>query len=150
MKNSIDQEINAGDSVVFIRNQRGTPACLMRGTVDKVNAKSINVSSEGKSYRVMFTTSPYKDQTKLLKAVVIKDREARTGEPVDFTGYPIREGDTIAFTEEVYQGAIESFIVGTVTSIAAQSVGIHSDSNPRYENARRAFDRLVVINGYMD
>lgn len=150
MENFIDQEINKGDSVAFIRNKRGTPACLMRGTVTKVNAKSINVVSEGKAYRVMFTTSPYKDQTKLLKAVVIKDRTSRTGEPVDFTGYPIQKGDTIAFTENVYQGAIESFIVGTVTSIASQSVSIHSESNPKYENARRAFDRVIVINNYMD
>ena len=150
MKNFIDQEINVGDSVAFIRNQRGTPTGLMRGTVAKVNAKSINVESEGKTYRVMFTASPYKDDTKLLKAVVIKKRPPRTGEPVDFTGYPIQEGDTIAFTENVYQSAVESFIVGTVTSIAAQSVGIHSDSDPKYENARRAFDRLIVINGYMD
>ena len=149
MKNFIDQEINEGDAVVFIRNQRSTPTCLKYGTVIKVNNKSINVESEGKAYRVMFTTSPYKDSTKLLKAVVIKERASRTGKPVDITGYPIQVGDTLAFTEEVYQGAVESFIVGTVTSIAAQSIGIHSD-NPRYENARRTFDRVVVINGFLN
>ena len=149
MKNFINQEINIGDSVVFIRNQRSTPTLLKYGTVIKVNNKSINVESEGKTFRVMFTTSPYKDDTKLLKAVVIKERAPRTGEPVDFTGYPIQIGDSIAFTEEVYQGAVESFVIGTVTSIAAQSVGIHSD-NPKYENARRAFNRMIVINGYLN
>ena len=149
MKNFIDQEINTGDQVAFIRNQRSTPTCLKYGTVIKVNNKSINVNSEGKSYRVMFTTSPYKDDTKLLKAVVIKERVPRTGEPVDFTGYPIQIGDSIAFTEDVYQGAVESFIVGTVTSIAAKSVGITSD-DPKYKNSRRAFDRIVVINGYLN
>ena len=66
MKNFIDQEINVGDPVTFIRNQRSTPTRLMNGTVIKVNNKSINVDSEGKTYRVMFTTSPYKDDTKLL------------------------------------------------------------------------------------
>ena len=149
MKNFIDQEFKAGDDVVFIRNQRGTPSSLMRGTVVKVNDKSINVDSEGKTYRVMFSTSPYKNNATLLKAVVIKERESRTGEPADFTGYPIRIGDTVAFTEGVYQGSVESFIVGVVTSIAAQSVGIHSD-NPKYETARRTFDRVVVINGYIN
>ena len=149
MKNFLDQEINEGDTIVFIRNQRGAPACLKYGTVCKVNNKSIDVNSEQKKYRVMFSTSPYKDNTKLLKALVLKERASRTGKTVDFTGYPIQIGDTIAFTEKVYVGAVESFIIGTVTGITAHSVNIHSDL-PSYEDARRAFDRVIVINGFIN
>lgn len=50
MKNSLDQEINEGDTIVFIRNQRSAPACLKYGTVCKVNNKSIDVNSEQKKF----------------------------------------------------------------------------------------------------
>ena len=148
MQNFLNQEVSINDKVVFIRNQRGTTGSLQTGTVIKVNEKSVSIDSNGKTYRVMFSTSPSKDKTKLLKVIVMKDREERIGEPEDYTGYPIREGDTIAFTENVYQGAIESFIIGTVTGITSQNVNIISD-NIRYAVSRRTFDRVIVINGFL-
>ena len=148
MQNFLNQEVRINDEVVFIRNQRGKPTSLQMGTVKKINEKSVSIDSDGKTYRVMFSTSPYKDQTKLLKVIVMKDRKDRIGDPKDFTGYPIKEGDTIAFTENVYQGAVESFIIGTVTSITPQNINIVSD-NIRYASSRRSFDRVIVINNYL-
>lgn len=148
MQNFLNQEVRINDEVVFIRNQRGKPTSLQTGTVKKINEKSVSIDSDGKTYRVMFSTSPYKDQTKLLKVIVMKDRKDRIGDPKDFTGYPIKEGDTIAFTENVYQGAVESFIIGTVTSITPQNINIVSD-NIRYASSRRSFDRVIVINNYL-
>lgn len=148
MQNFLNQEVRINDEVVFIRNQRGKPTSLQTGIVKKINKKSVIIDSDSKTYRVMFSTSPYKDQTKLLKVIVMKDREERSGDPKDFTGYPIKEGDTIAFTENVYQGAVESFIIGTVTSITPQNINIVSD-NIRYASSRRSFDRVIVINNYL-
>lgn len=148
MQNFLNQEVRINDEVVFIRNQRGKPTSLQTGIVKKINEKSVSIDSDSKTYRVMFSTSPYKDQTKLLKVIVMKDREERSGDPKDFTGYPIKEGDTIAFTENVYQGAVESFIIGTVTSITPQNINIVSD-NIRYASSRRSFDRVIVINNYL-
>lgn len=148
MQNFLNQEVRINDEVVFIRNQRGKPTSLQMGTVKKINEKSVSIDSDGKTYRVMFSTSPYKDQTKLLKVIVMKDRKDRIGDPKDFTGYPIKERDTIAFTENVYQGAVESFIIGTVTSITPQNINIVSD-NIRYASSRRSFDRVIVINNYL-
>lgn len=149
MKNFLNQEIHVNDTVAFIRNKRGMPTSLKTGLVVKVNEKSILIDSGGEKYRIMFSTSPSKDQTIMLKVIVLKDREERSDGPKDVTGYPIREGDTIAFTEDVYQGAVESFIKGTVTGITAQNVNISSDTE-RYKKTRRTFNRIVVINSFQE
>ena len=145
MVDFIDQKIEVGAHICFIRNERGKPTFIKYGTVKKISEKSLDVEVEdGSIHKVMFSTSRYLDNTKQLKVVVIKDRPNREGNEKDISGYPIKVGDAVAFPEGVSNGSSRRFIKGTVSGLTQKNVNIVSDETS-YENARRTFDRVVVI-----
>ncbi len=146
MKDAMFQEIQVDQTIAFIRNERSTPTKLLIGTVKSISEKSIIAETEdGTQYRVMFSTSPYKDNTRLIKAVVLGRRPKRDGEILDRSGYPIYEGDHIMYMEDVYAGASEMLLPGIVTQIDKNSVKIHPDDENK-SDTKRSFERIVVVN----
>ena len=133
----MEHEIAVGDEVVFIRNSYGKPPKLLTGIVDKISAKSIVVKTLSEEcFRVILP----EDETEILpKVIVMNPRPNRiVGKYIDATGYPLQEGDIVAYMGKVYVGNCEGFRTGAVKKITEKTVEV--------EDTRKNFDRVVVIN----
>lgn len=150
MRDCLGQEIKENAHVAFIRNERGKAPQLLTGTVSAVKGNSIVVNTESnKSYKLMTSTSYRLDNTKILKAVVLSDREAREGDEKDATGYPVRVGDKVVYMGEIYMSACQSFESGKIIEASGTKVLIEADKEAiggaSKLSTRKALNRIVVI-----
>ena len=133
----LGKELTLGADVMFMRRKYGEGTKLMSGKVDKVSGKSIVVRTQsGESNRIMLSTD---SDDSIDRVIVMAPRPERVnGEVLDASGYPILEGDTVAYMIPAEFGTSDGFGTGTVTKFTAKSVEVNGTKRP--------FDRVVVIN----
>ena len=156
MKDFLNQQIEIGNCVAYIDATRGTTRRIEKGTVSQINEKSIVVTNgDGNHKRLMLSTSRHKDNTRLVKAVVIPAHTEREGEIKDFTGYPISIGDQIVCMQDSKFNFGESFVKGVVTRVTENFVFLDvtvetistADGKAMYSQKqyRRSPERVIVI-----
>ena len=134
-------EIALGDSVVFVKNYgvvdgKSVAPKLLSGKVVKIGAKGI-VIEDGNGEESRLNLSK-KNSDRLVKVAVMKRRPERDTEDLnDATGYPLREGDVIAYMGKIYMSSCESLVKGTVKSISAKTVFV--------DDTKKAPERTVVL-----
>lgn len=137
-------EINEGDSIVFIKNKRGEKPRLLFGTVDLVFPKSLIVQKKnGDFYRLRYSQRSLVDG-QMINVTVIQQHKESTGNTLDCTGYPVFIGDEVVFMEVPSQGFSTSLVVGNVMSIADEGITITVKSSV-YDKYMRKPDEIAVI-----
>ena len=143
MLDYLDQEIRVNDTIVFIAGTTNGSKWLLKGQVQKLTEKSLVVLDEkGETRRLSFSNSPYRNNNKMIKAVVLKEKPMREGEVKDIAGYPIHVGDDVLIMESHSFGT--SFFKAKVTKVSPKVLHVEGDTGWGREH-RRAPDRVVVV-----
>lgn len=149
LKDFSGKEFHLGDKVAFIRSIAGGSTRFLWGEVTKIcNSSIVIFANDDTAYRVMTDTIVYHDQTMIPKAAIVPEREERTGEVKDATGYPIREGDKIAYMADLRFSRNSGIKTATIKKIQKNFVYFdvaNSYSPEEPSEFRRSFNRVVVL-----
>ncbi len=133
----LEKEIKVGDDVMFIKNKAGSAPKLCPGKVTKVTGKSIVVEdTAGDSSRIML---PEDESECLPRVIIMSPRPERPADGmIDASGYPVLDGDPIAYMKRPpYSNSVE-FEMGRIEAIKGNKVLVNG--------TRKTVDRIVVLN----
>ena len=133
----LEKEIALDDEVMFIRNKSGEAPQLMHGKVEKISGKSIVITTEtGERNRVILSED---DAECISRVIVMVPRPERTNDGViDASGYPLKEGDPIAYMKAISYNRCDGFQTGTITKLTSKYIEVNG--------TKRASNRVVAIN----
>lgn len=133
----LGRELSLGDEVMFIKNKAQGGPKLLSGKIEKISGKSVLIKEEtGESTRIILSGD---EEECISKVLVMKTRpERKESGAEDASGYPIMEGDTVAYMRAIAYNSCTGFEVGSVKKITAKNVEI--------EDTRRTLNRVVVLN----
>ena len=132
-----DYSESVSHDVMFIKHKSGSAPNLCSGKVVKVTGKSIVVEDQtGDSSRIML---PEDESECLPRVIVMSPRVERSKNGmVDASGYPVLDGDSIAYMKRPDFSNSAEFEIGKIEAIKGNKVLVNG--------TRKTADRIVVIN----
>ncbi len=133
-------DIEIGKDIAFISRQDKN--AIKTGNVAAMTKSTITVMADDKQYRLV---SDPEDGRSIRKAIVINgaERIASNNSSTDALGQPLKEGNAVAYRQDVYVNNCKGFSFGTITKVTGTYAFIRDAITK--EEIRRRHDLIVII-----